>query len=79
MTAKGIPKNLLTVTVLDGIVAVVPKMVPTSIVAVGALPDAGAMLDTTVPTGIELPTEMPEIWDSVGTADIELGITLLDI
>ena len=73
------PKNLLTVTVLDGSVVVVPMTVPTSIVAVGAFPDAGAKLDATVPAGIELPTVLPEGWDALETVENELAMTLLDI
>lgn len=42
LTAKGIPKNLFTVTVAEGKEVVVPITSPTSIVAVGLLEAAGA-------------------------------------
>lgn len=64
---------------LEGRVVIVPMTVPTSIVAVGASPDAGAMLDTTVPAGIELPIALPEGWDAFGTVENELAMILLDI
>ena len=42
LTAKGMPRNLLTVTVADGNTVVVPMTTPTSMVAVGKLVEAGA-------------------------------------
>jgi hypothetical protein len=42
LTAKGIPRNLLTVTLADGSTVVVPMTSPTSIVTVGLCVGMGA-------------------------------------
>ena len=42
LTANGIPRNLLTVTVADGSTVVVPMISPTSIVTVGLCVAFGA-------------------------------------
>ena len=42
LTAKGIPRNLLTVTLADGSTVVVPMTSPTSIITVGLCVGMGA-------------------------------------